>query len=233
MSDIKDRHLTNLKFRISTYFNNSKKKAKYASTSRPITGLKERIAGKEGQIRNNLLGKRVDMSGRTVVGPDTTLKLDELGVPKEMAEILTIPEHVTNFNIDRLTRLVNSDKANFLIKATDPDRSINLKNARRFRGTLLYFGDVVIRNGVNISILDTKFELKRGDTILRNDRLLQDVLYPETQNIELDIGDIVKRQLTDGDYVLLNRQPTLHKASMMALKVVRLVHILVKFLNLS
>lgn len=220
MSDIKDRHLTNLKFRISTYFNNSKKKAKYASTSRPITGLKERIAGKEGQIRNNLLGKRVDMSGRTVVGPDTTLKMDELGVPKEMAEILTIPEHVTNFNIDRLTRLVNSDKANFLIKATDPDRSINLKNARHFRGTLLYFGDVVIRNGVNIPILDTKFELKRGDTILRNDRLLKDVLYPKTQNIKLDIGDIVKRQLTDGDYVLLNRQPTLHKASMMALKVV-------------
>jgi DNA-directed RNA polymerase beta' subunit len=79
-SDIQQKHFTNLKFRISTYFNNSKKKAKHAATARPITGLKERIAGKEGQIRHNLLGKRCDQSGRTVIGPDPTLKLDELGI---------------------------------------------------------------------------------------------------------------------------------------------------------
>lgn len=219
-SDIQQKHFTNLKFRISTYFNNSKKKAKHAATARPITGLKERIAGKEGQIRHNLLGKRCDQSGRTVVGPDPTLKLDELGIPVEMAEILTIPVHVTPFNINYLTDIVNSNKANFLIKYSDPKRSINLKNIINFRGTLLYFGDVVERGDQRIIITDTKFELKEGDAIIRNGKKLKDIKYPEMKKITLDIGDIVKRQLTNGDYVLLNRQPTLHKASMQAFKVV-------------
>lgn len=219
-SDIQQKHFTNLKFRISTYFNNSKKKAKHAATARPITGLKERIAGKEGQIRHNLLGKRCDQSGRTVVGPDPTLKLDELGIPTEMAEILTIPVHVTPFNINHLTNLVNSNKANFLIKASDPKRSINLKNVINFRGTLLYFGDIVERGNQRITITDTKFELKEGDSIIRNGKKLKDVKYPEMKNITLNIGDIVKRQLTNGDHVLLNRQPTLHKASMQAFKAV-------------
>lgn len=219
-SDIQQKHFTNLKFRISTYINNSKKKAKHAATARPITGLKERIAGKEGQIRHNLLGKRCDQSGRTVVGPDPTLKLNELGVPREMAEILTIPVHVTPFNINYMTEIVNSNKANFLIKATDPKRSINLKNIINFRGTLLYFGDIIERDGVRITITDTKFELKEGDNIIRNGKRLKDVKYPELKKITLEVGDIIKRQLTDGDYVLLNRQPTLHKASMQAFKVI-------------
>jgi len=221
ISDIQQKHLTNLKFRISTYFNNSKKKAKHAATARPITGLKERIAGKEGQIRHNLLGKRCDQSGRTVVGPDPTLKLDELIVPIEMAEILTIPVHVTPFNIHHLTDVVNSNKANFLIKFSDPKRSINLKNIVNFKGTLLYFGDIIEHvDGSRTTITDTKFLLKEGDSIIRNGKKLKDIKYPEKKQITLDIGDVVKRQLTDGDYVLLNRQPTLHKASMMALKVV-------------
>ena len=219
-SDIQQKHFTNLKFRISTYFNNSKKKAKHAATARPITGLKERIAGKEGQIRHNLLGKRCDQSGRTVIGPDPTLKLDELGVPKEMAEILTIPVHVAPFNITELTDIVNNGQANFLIKASDPKRSINLKNIINFRGSLLYFGDVIERDGMRITITDTKFVLKEGDGIIRNGKKLKEVKYPETKKIELEIGDIVKRQLMNGDYVLLNRQPTLHKGSMQAFRVV-------------
>lgn len=219
-SDIQQKHFTNLKFRISTYFNNSKKKAKHAATARPITGLKERIAGKEGQIRHNLLGKRCDQSGRTVIGPDPTLKLNELGVPAEMAKILTIPVHVTPFNIDELTDIVNSGKANFLIKSSDPKRSINLKNIINFRGTLLYFGDIIERDGERIVIKDTKFELKVGDSIIRNGKKLKDVKYPENKKIQLDIGDIVKRQLRNGDWVLLNRQPTLHKPSMQAFIVV-------------
>jgi DNA-directed RNA polymerase beta' subunit len=217
---IQQKHLTNLKFRISTYFNNSKKKAKHAATARPITGLKERISGKEGQIRHNLLGKRCDQSGRTVIGPDPTLKLDELGIPQEMAEILTIPVHVTPFNINQLTNTVNTNKANFLIRGSDPTRSINLKNMTKFRGTLLFFGDIVERDGVQITITDTKFELKEGDSIIRAGKKLKEVKYPEPRHVTLEVGDIVKRQLANGDYVLLNRQPTLHKASMQALKVV-------------
>jgi DNA-directed RNA polymerase beta' subunit len=222
---IHQKHSANLDFRIATYIDNSKKKAKHAATARPITGLKERIAGKDGHIRHNLLGKRCDQSGRTVVGPDPTLRLDELIVPRQMAEILTIPVHVTSFNIRELTALVNSGKANFLIRASKPKQSINLKNAVNFRGTILQFGDIVehtsLRNGVTQTVIvDTKFSLREGDAIIRGGKRLKKVVYPEKREIELKVGDIVKRQLSDGDYVLLNRQPTLHKASMMAFKAV-------------
>jgi DNA-directed RNA polymerase beta' subunit len=221
-SEVQQKHMTNLRFRISTYFNNSKKKAKHAATARPITGLKERIAGKEGQIRHNLLGKRCDQSGRTVIGPDPTLRLDELAIPKEMAQILTIPEYVTPFNKSRLSALVNSGKANFVIKAGDPTRSINLKNAVNYRGTLLYFGDVIHRKGHDkpIVVQDTKFNLIERDIIYRNGKPIKEVTYPRKQTIDLECGDLVKRQLCDGDYVLLNRQPTLHKPSMMSFKVI-------------
>ena len=43
-----------------------------------LIGIKKRISGKEGQIRNHIMGKRVDKSARTVIGPDPTLKLDEI-----------------------------------------------------------------------------------------------------------------------------------------------------------
>jgi DNA-directed RNA polymerase beta' subunit len=219
-SAVYNKHKTNLTFRISTLFNNSKKKAKHAATARPITGIKERIAGKEGQIRNNLLGKRCNQSGRTVVGPDPTLKLDELIVPDEMAKILTIPEMVTPFNIEHLTRLANTDKINFLTRAQDPSRKVNVKNFVNYRGTMLYFGDVVERDGNQTTITDTKFKLMEGDSIIRNTIRLSKIEYPTTRKIELGIGDTVNRQLSDGDYVMLNRQPTLHKVSMMAMKVI-------------
>ena len=46
------------------------------------------------------MGKRVDFSARTVITPDPTLKLDQLGVPETIAMNLTIPETVTSENID-------------------------------------------------------------------------------------------------------------------------------------
>jgi len=48
------------------------------------------------------MGKRVDFSGRTVIGPDPNLALDQVGVPKSIAMNLTYPETVTNFNIHKL-----------------------------------------------------------------------------------------------------------------------------------
>jgi DNA-directed RNA polymerase beta' subunit len=63
--------------------------------------VKQRLKGKEGRIRGNLMGKRVDFSARTVITPDPNLAIDQLGVPKTIAQNLTFPEIVTPFNIDR------------------------------------------------------------------------------------------------------------------------------------
>jgi DNA-directed RNA polymerase beta' subunit len=213
--------IQSLKFRILTFYNNSQGKAKHPTNGRSIKGLKERMAGKEGQIRNNLMGKRVEFSGRTVIGPDPKLKLGEMGIPREIAEELTVPEKVTSFNKDYLSDLVNNDKANFLVK---PDSTrINLKYAMFRKGTELLYGDVVIRGltGNRITVTNDNVTLQPGDRLERNGVLLseKETLAPFKKRIDLNIGDEVHRHLKDGDIVLLNRQPTLHRGSMLAKRI--------------
>ena len=48
------------------------------------------------------MGKRVDFSARAVITPDPNLGIDQVGVPRSIAQNLTFPEIVTPFNIDRL-----------------------------------------------------------------------------------------------------------------------------------
>ena len=63
--------------------------------------MKQRLKSKEGRIRGNLMGKRVDFSARAVITPDPNLSIDQVGVPRSIAQNLTYPEAVTPFNIDR------------------------------------------------------------------------------------------------------------------------------------
>ena len=71
-------------------------------SGRPLKSVKQRLKGKEGRVRGNLMGKRVDFSSRAVITPDPNLPIDELGVPRSIAQNLSFPELVTPFNIDRL-----------------------------------------------------------------------------------------------------------------------------------
>ena len=82
----KNKLIQSLIFRIKCLFDNTQEKAKH-SNGRPMKGIKKRISGKEGQMRNNCMGKRVNQSGRTVIGPDPTLRLDEMVVPEKIANI--------------------------------------------------------------------------------------------------------------------------------------------------
>lgn len=160
-----------------------------------------------------------DQTGRTVIGPDPTLKMGQLAVPVEMADILTVPVHITNFNIDMMTKLVNEGKANFVLKKGGTTR-INLQNALFYRGTRLMHGDIIVRGKEEIVVNCGNTQLKSGDRLKRNGLFVEDLKYPGKRKYILEIGDIVERKLKDGDIVLLNRQPTLHKASMMAQEVV-------------
>lgn len=78
------------------------------SNNRPLKSLSDIIEGKQGRFRQNLLGKRVDYSGRSVIVVGPTLKLHQCGLPKEMALELFQP-----FVIHRLIAqgLVNNIKA--------------------------------------------------------------------------------------------------------------------------
>lgn len=206
------KYYNNLLFRVQTYFNNSQKKAKHATTGRPIKGIKERIAGKEGQMRNNLLGKRTNQSGRTVIGPDPSVGMSTLVVPKVMADILTVPEIICPYNLDKMQASI--DSVRYLIR---DGKKLNVEMMRFHRGTLLQHGDVVYTfDGHQKTVHDTKMKLLPGDQIFRGNKFLNKIEYPETKNVELRIGDVVHRKMRDGDVAMLNRQPTLHKGSMLA-----------------
>ena len=59
-------------------------------SGRPLKSIKERLNGKSGRVRGNLMGKRVDFSARSVITPDPQLSIRELGVPLKIAKNLTI-----------------------------------------------------------------------------------------------------------------------------------------------
>lgn len=212
----RQKFLASLRFRILTTFNNGQGKAKHTTNGRAIKGIKERLAGKDGQLRNHMMGKRCNQTGRTVIGPDPTLKLGQLAVPPAMADILTVPVKIAAFNINILQKLVDSGKVNSLLKPDGKTR-INLKRFRR--GTRLLAGDIIYRGDQEIEVVTGRELVEEGDKVKRAGKLLER-LAPANRSYKLKLGWIAERKLQDGDYVLLNRQPTLHKGSMMAMQVV-------------
>jgi DNA-directed RNA polymerase II subunit RPB1 len=138
-------------------------------SGRPLKSIQERLNGKGGRVRGNLMGKRVDFSARSVITPDPNLSIRELGVPLKIAKNITKPVVVNDRNKKFLLRLVRAG----------PDE---------------YPGAKIL-------------ERKTGESI--------SLRYADRANITLNNGDIVHRHMMDGDAILFNRQPTLHRMSMM------------------
>ncbi|CAL6103751.1 DNA-directed_RNA polymerase subunit [Hexamita inflata] len=139
--------------------------------------LLENISGKEGLIRNNVQGKRVNFTARSVISPDINVKSGEIGLSAQYLEQLTVPEIVNKFNVNLLRQLI--------------------LNGTKYPGAV-------------------KVETE-GKTIY-----LARLQQPELQKIAngLLYGDsTVYRHLLENDKVMLNRQPTLHKNSMLAHKI--------------
>ena len=85
-------------------YNEKKENAILGRDNRPLLSLSERIQGKHGRLRRNLLGRRVDYSGRAVIVVNPKLKLHQCGLPKKMALELFKP-----FILNRLeTRLISN-----------------------------------------------------------------------------------------------------------------------------
>ena len=74
-------------------------------SGRALKSIKERLVGKAGRVRGNLMGKRVDFSARSVITPDANLGIRELGVPKKIAMNITFPLCVNERNKAFLTKL--------------------------------------------------------------------------------------------------------------------------------
>ncbi len=87
--------------------------------NRPLKSLTDQLKGKQGRFRQNLLGKRVDYSGRSVITVGPELKLYQCGLPKEMAVELFKP-----YLIERLQKMGEVDKvknAKKLIERKQPE----------------------------------------------------------------------------------------------------------------
>ena len=81
---------------VDTLFDNGRRgRSVTAASNRPLKSLSSMLKGKQGRFRQNLLGKRVDYSGRSVIVVGPSLKMYQCGIPKEMALELFKP-HVIN-----------------------------------------------------------------------------------------------------------------------------------------
>ncbi|MDD5238868.1 MAG: DNA-directed RNA polymerase subunit A' [Candidatus Nanoarchaeia archaeon] len=163
-----------LQYHVTTLFSNNVAQVPPARhrSGRPLKTLEERIKGKEGRFRRNLAGKRVNFSARTVISPDSQLRIDQVGVPIKIAKELTIPERVTEWNMAHLRKFVEDG----------PDKYPSANY-------------VITPDGKRKRVSD-----ETRDVILA----------------ELAPGYIIERHLMDGDIVLFNRQPSLHRMSIMA-----------------
>ena len=150
--EIIDDWTNQVQYHIATYIDNELPSVYQAVQSlrsgRPIKSIRQRLKGKEGRIRNNLMGKRVDFSARVLLHRILILELDELGVPIKIAINLTFPEIVNNFNIERLTSVVRNGPLKWL-----GANSIKTKN-----------NELISINDNNINDI----EIKLGDTINRH-----------------------------------------------------------------
>jgi len=162
-----------LQYHITTFYDNNVSRIPPARhrSGQPLKTITERIKGKEGRIRHNLAGKRVNYSARTVVSPDPFLKINEIGVPEEIARIITVAEPVTTANLEYIKELI--------------------KNGSNYPGAN--------------NIIRTDGRKKRV-----TDDLKEEIMA------ELQPGYKIERHLRDGDIVLFNRHPTLHKQGLMA-----------------
>src|SRR6056297_3131880 len=167
-----------LQYHVTTFIDNEisgTPPARHRS-GRPLKTLSQRLKGKEGRFRGSLSGKRVNFSARTVISPDPTLSLNEVGVPDRVAKEMTQTMNVTERNLEEARRYVSNGP-----EAHPGANYVKRPDGRRLKVT-----------EKNCEELAEKVEL----------------------------GWEVNRHLIDGDIVIFNRQPSLHRMSIMAHEVV-------------
>ena len=64
----------------------------------------------DGRFRGSLSGKRVNFSSRTVISPDPNLSVAQVGVPRAVANEMTIPVRVTTYNIEEFKQIVRTGR---------------------------------------------------------------------------------------------------------------------------
>jgi DNA-directed RNA polymerase beta' subunit len=181
-----------LQFHVSTYMDNNipGQKQSLRRNKIPTKSIKTRLVGKSGRIRGNLQGKRVEFSARAVISPDNNIDMDQVGVPREIAQDLTVCEVVNSLNIHELTKRVQIGPvfphgARCIIKTATPASSGNTNS----KGT--------------------------GGNELEQDLTIDLQFCQQRHLLRLQYGWKVERYMQDDDPIIVNRQPSLRKKSLL------------------
>lgn len=150
-------------------------------------GIKQVIEKKEGLFRKHMMGKRVNYAARSVISPDPYISTSQIGVPLRFAKTLTYPQPVTPWNVEEMRQLV--------INGPDMHPGANFVESESGRLIDLSKRTPHQREAISKTLL-TRSASALGTSKNRVKR--------------------VWRHLKTGDVVLMNRQPTLHKPSIMA-----------------
>ncbi|KAG8969893.1 hypothetical protein FRC03_000139 [Tulasnella sp. 419] len=189
--------LVQLQVDVNSFIDSSKNPTIVRQGKLPPQGVKQGLEKKEGLFRKNMMGKRVNYAARSVISPDVNIETNEIGIPPIFARKLTFPEPVTFHNVHEMRQLViNGPKY--------PGASI----VQFEDGSQQSLDKLTVEQ--RVAIANQLLTPMEGSRAVSSSNLLS--------TRTTSINKKVFRHLRDGDILLLNRQPTLHKPSMMAHK---------------
>ena len=131
---------------VDSLFDNSKKSIAFKAEARPLKSLSDSLKGKQGRFRQNLLGKRVDYSGRSVIVVGPELRLNECGLPKDMAAELFKPFIIRKMLERGIVKTVKSAKK--IVDRKDPVVWDILENILKGHPVLLNRAPTLHRLGI-------------------------------------------------------------------------------------
>ncbi|KAL4241893.1 DNA-directed RNA polymerase subunit [Abortiporus biennis] len=188
--------LIQLQHDVNSFIDSSKNPQPVRQGKLPPAGVKQLLEKKEGLFRKHMMGKRVNYAARSVISPDVNIEPNEIGIPPVFARKLTYPEPVTPANVHELRQLV-------------------ITGPRGYPGATM------------VEYEDGHLQFLEKLTVEQRTAIANQLLTPQGDHGATRIGlstrtpsvnKKVYRHLRDGDMLILNRQPTLHKPSMMTHK---------------
>ena len=140
------------------------KKSRESASGHAYEGISDILKRKDGYIRKYLRGKRVNQGGSTVLGGNSSLKINQVGIPKDICKVVMKSMVVNSLNYCLVEKLIREKKVNYV-------QTVEQKIFLKFHRPLI------------------------------------------------DIGDILHVYLMKGEWFVINRQPTIHRLSLMVFQV--------------
>lgn len=205
-------------YALTTAFDNRAKNVRHPSSGRNVQSFIDRMAGKSGCFRNHCMGRRCNQTARAVTTPGANLSCTQVGLPLSICQTLSQPETVTAENFDKLQALCDQGCVTTVWRG---GKEYNIFKFKFRPQTILQRGwKVIPESGLPYAVETGREVLQEGDTVVDRMNKPVEVVCAKTKPFPLKLGDIVDRPLKNGDVVLVNRQPTLHSGSLIAMDVV-------------